>query len=85
MWLTSRFPLRQFDPPIAGRVISHLYFFLVDRAAASCAASAATAASTAALPPSQLAELAPHNKEDGDRDYRNNNDVCHICLLFLPM
>lgn len=85
MWLTTRFPLRQMTRPSTGRVISHLHFFLVGRTVASCAASAATAASTAALPPSQLAELAPHDKEDGDRDYRNNNDVCHICLLSLPM
>ena len=79
------YPHKQFDPPIAGRVISHLYFFLVDRAAASGAASVAATASTAALPPSQLAEFTPHDKEDGDRDNRNNNDICHICLLSLPM
>ena len=82
---SSPHPHKQFDPPITGRVILHLYFFLVDRAAASGAASAAATASTAALPSSQLAELAPHDKEDGDRNYRNNNDVCHICLLSLLM
>ena len=82
---SSPHPHKQFDPPITGRVILHLYFFLVDRAAASGAASAAATASTAALPPSQLAELAPHDKEDGDRNYRNNNEVCHICLLSLLM
>ena len=82
---SSPHPHKQFDPPITGRVILHLYFFLVDRAAASGAVSVATAASIAALPPSQLTKLAPHDKEDGDRKYRNNNDVCHICLLSLPM
>lgn len=82
---SSPHPHKQFDPPITGRVILHLYFFLVDRAAASGAASVAATASTAALPPSQLAELTPHDKEDGDRDNRNNNDICHICLLSLPM
>ena len=85
LFLEFSTPSQKFDPPIAGRVGSHLYFFLVDRAAASGAASAAATASTAALPPSQLAELAPHDKEDGDRNYRNNNDVCHICLLSLLM
>ena len=82
---SSPHPHKQFDPPITGRVILHLYFFLVDRAAASGAASVVATASTAALPPSQLAELTPHDKEDGDRDNRNNNDICHICLLSLPM
>ena len=85
LFLEFSTPSQKFDPPITGRVILHLYFFLVDRTAASGAASAAATASTAALPPSQLAELAPHDKEDGDRNYRNNNDVCHICLLSLLM